>query len=681
MKRKAIEQIPPVPAGKEETDRPYRAAAAVMKIGGQNHLITDIYLTSQPETPVIRIVMNKTEYQNYRFQTSTWDRKKLNMFQIPGQMRHITEINMFIGTEDTKIIRAFTKKIPEFYQESGFTRIRKCQDYIDQERSDQRTRREKEKLETRIRNTPKLPGELDSWFREEFSSCLFYKRNRYRAEIYCSGCGNRYTIRFKETTGSIEEQAEPWGTVPEHNQYGTCKSCRTIGIYKAKGRQQEVRKVQQFYLVQRYAEGDQSGIVVRYLTGCHTARPDQKETFEFMELERAYFIQGVRKVQIDYRKHSNWSGRDFWDYKNFIGLHTAVREKGLYVNRTQPLTGTEFAYTGIMEYIRKEGRVDLINYFMAYRKMPELELAVKLKLWNLAERIVDTRGVLGEELKLEAKTPWEKLKIRKQDLQYLVQKEGAIQALKILQFEKKTGCRLSDIQRDFLQTFQFRANKMERILPYMSMTKFLNRIQNYAGVDMTRENSMCSHARRRLGEIAGRYTDYLIMRLDLGYDLYNTVYQYPRQLEEAHRKMVLEQNKEQNEKRIRAMREKYPEIERKYKKYRIKYRYETEELLIRPAESAAEIITEGQLLHHCVGNETYIKEHNDGKHLILFLRKKELPDIPYITIEISVKTGKIKQWYGANDRKPDEAHIAAVLKEFEDRLTGKESKPQTEAAG
>ena len=145
--------------------------------------------------------------------------------------------------------------------------------------------------------------------------------------------------------------------------------------------------------------------------------------------------------------------------------------------------------------------------------------------------------------------------------------------------------------------------------------------------------------------------------------------------------MVLEQNKEQNEKRIRAMREKYPDIERKYKKYRIQYSYETEELLIRPAESAAEIITEGQLLHHCVGNETYIKEHNAGKRLILFLRKKELPDVPYITMEIDTQTRRILQWYGANDRKPDADHIAPILKEYEDRLAGREAEPQTEAAG
>ena len=405
---------------------------------------------------------------------------------------------------------------------------------------------------------------------------------------------------------------------------------------------------------------------------------------ELVEIERAYFIKGARRVQIDYQKHSCWDDRDFWDYKNLESINKITRERGLYYDSRKELEETEFEYTGIEEYVQKKGKADLIDFFMGYRNIPELEMVVKMKLWDLAERITDTRGNPGDELDLEAKTPWDKLKIRKTDLPFLVKKEGEKQILKILQFEKEYNFKLQEAQREMLRMTGFREYEMWRILPYMSMTQFLNRIQKYAGIDMEamiQRKTVCTPAERNLAAVAGRYTDYLIMRLDLGYDLHNTVFQHPRNLTEEHRKMVLEQNKEQNEKRIRAMREKYPDIERKYKKYRIQYSYETEELLIRPAESAAEIITEGQLLHHCVGNETYIKEHNAGKRLILFLRKKELPDIPYITMEIDTQTRRILQWYGANDRKPDADHIAPILKEYEDRLAGREAEPQTEAAG
>lgn len=44
--------------------------------------------------------------------------------------------------------------------------------------------------------------------------------------------------------------------------------------------------------------------------------------------------------------------------------------------------------------------------------------------------------------------------------------------------------------------------------------------------------------------MASTYADYLSMREDRGYDLTNTVYQFPHDLDEAHEKMVEEVNKE-----------------------------------------------------------------------------------------------------------------------------------------
>lgn len=129
------------------------------------------------------------------------------------------------------------------------------------------------------------------------------------------------------------------------------------------------------------------------------------------------------------------------------------------------------------------------------------------------------------------------------------------------------------------------------------------------------------------------------------------------------------------------MEEKFPAIEKNYKKYWKKYRYEKENLIIRPAKNAGEIIREGKTLHHCVGNESYIKNHNDGRSLILFLRKKEQPECPYVTIELNTESGKIQQWYGANDRKPEEKYLTAVLKQYENHLAGKQTEVPAEAAG
>ena len=684
MKRKTIEQIPPVPAGKEPTSLPYRAATAIVKIDNKKHLIIDICRTRQPEELLIRIAINKDEYQNYHPDNHTWDRKKPDEWYVTGQTESINSKSLFFSKKDTDKIKTYTKKATIYSEEQAWHMIRNYMEWTKRKQAEKKRVKKETELNTRIRETPEIPEELGSWVRRKFHHYLFYKRTGIRAEIQCSGCGSCYTIRTRETTGSLEEtMAESWGRVPKHNQYGRCKLCGNYGIFKAEGKQQYIQDIQRVYLAQKYTEGDRSGIVVRYINYYQTSYKDH-EDLELVELERAYFIKGARRVQIDYQKYSTWDGRDFWDYKNLVGMNNITREKGLYYDSRKELEGTEFAYTGIEEYIKKNQKVDLINYFMGYRNMPELEMVVKMKLWNLAEWITDTRGNPGDKMDLEAKKPWDKLKIRKTDLSFLIKKEGDKQILKILQFEKEYNHKLSEAQREILRMTGFLKHEMRRILPYMSMTQFLNRIQKYAGIDMEamiQRKTVCTAAERNLAAVAGRYTDYLIMRLDLGYDLHNTVYQYPRNLTEEHQKMVLEQNEKQNEKRIREMQEKYPAIEKNYKKYRKKYRFEKENLIIRPAKNAGEIIREGQALHHCVGTETYINNHNEGKSLILFLRKKDQPDQPYVTIEIDTESGKIRQWHGANNRKPEEEYLTIVLQQYEDHLQGKKTEVPAEAAG
>lgn len=101
--------------------------------------------------------------------------------------------------------------------------------------------------------------------------------------------------------------------------------------------------------------------------------------------------------------------------------------------------------------------------------------------------------------------------------------------------------------------------------------------------------------------------------------------------------MVMETNKEEMDKHLKEVAERYPEIRHVYRGLRNKYLYEDDKYIIRPARSAEEIVMEGRLLHHCVGGDTYLNKHNTGKTYILMLRFKAEPDIPYITVEIDAK--------------------------------------------
>ena len=101
----------------------------------------------------------------------------------------------------------------------------------------------------------------------------------------------------------------------------------------------------------------------------------------------------------------------------------------------------------------------------------------------------------------------------------------------------------------------------------------------------------------------------------------------------------------------------------------------TGEYMIIPAGKCEELVREGQQLHHCVGaSDLYMDRMVEGKSWILFLRKKEDINTPYYTIEIDMESNKIKQWYSAFDRKPDEKKIQKLLSTFTKQITKPKAK-------
>ena len=77
------------------------------------------------------------------------------------------------------------------------------------------------------------------------------------------------------------------------------------------------------------------------------------------------------------------------------------------------------------------------------------------------------------------------------------------------------------------------------------------------------------------------------------------------------------------------------------------------------AKSPAELVNEGKKLNHCVGKMNYDQKFIREETLIFFVRQKENPTEPFVTVEYSLKSKKILQCYGKGDSNPD-----AEVKEY-----------------
>lgn len=78
------------------------------------------------------------------------------------------------------------------------------------------------------------------------------------------------------------------------------------------------------------------------------------------------------------------------------------------------------------------------------------------------------------------------------------------------------------------------------------------------------------------------------------------------------------------------------------------------------AQSPAELIREGELLDHCVGRMGYDQKFAREESLIFFIRTKEQPDVPFVTVEYSPSRRKILQCYAYHDSTPDDGVLQFV---------------------
>ena len=87
-----------------------------------------------------------------------------------------------------------------------------------------------------------------------------------------------------------------------------------------------------------------------------------------------------------------------------------------------------------------------------------------------------------------------------------------------------------------------------------------------------------------------------------------------------------------------------------------------EPLICLIAKSPADLIREGKILDHCVGRMNYDQRFIREESLIFFIRTKEQPNTPFVTLEFSLKTHKVLQCYGEHDHKPNDNVLHYVNK-------------------
>lgn len=697
MKKKAIEKVPylGLPKTSRKKGVKYIGVTAVKNVAHERHFFLEIYKNdkNQKDAPVARLVFTKKDFITYFPEREEWSRQQIrNRMEYSYILvwdelhtRHRTskdveKENILADEKDQERIEKFFENYKPYNRNEWWDYISNAQQRITAEESMRAQRRKNERrqqaLNERQAHTPELPKEelieMADTYLFHNKHYLYYKKRGSYAQIACSKCGGVTEARWKEGM-SYESMFERFTEEPREGRAGHCPMCGELGQYKCQGRVHVYHgKTVHVFLGNRYKE---NGFVMRYiefskkwvLNTCPGEKDDEMhgayEELSGTEVARAYFEEG-KKMQMDFNKYNPYSGRDFWDDCNIYGMANIKIDEGTVMQQTyENMKNTIFQYSGLKEYMAAVHNANPIDYLETYRELPQIEMITKLGLIEVAKDLVNRKWNIPNMYYTDETRIDTFLRIRKDKVKLIVKEKGNLTLLEILQAEKRLKQNWSEEQVKDLTEIEADYNQLHIALQSMSIQKLLNRIQKYAGCEF---GMGCYGATAVLKHTAGIYFDYITMRNSLGYDLTNTVYQQPRDLEEAHNNMVAESTSAEVDKRLHEVSINYPDIKKNYRALRTKYYYEDDHFVIRPARSAEEIVMEGRILHHCVGGNNYLSKHNTGESTILLLRFKNRESQPYITVEI--KGEKIVQWYGAHDKKPDEKNMNKWLDAYTTRL-------------
>lgn len=369
-----------------------------------------------------------------------------------------------------------------------------------------------------------------------------------------------------------------------------------------------------------------------FIKHIYASRTTVKNGFECMEIFREY--ESGKKLGKNFYYNSFGMGAGIhiiWKKTTTSWYETFEKESDFKVcneninsEMFHPIQLTTFEDIVVhdlsLRYCKWNKNVDALNYIKQYKKHPIVEMLMKLELYHLVfnEKCIS----LMEENKSFCKWIFK-------NKEYIKNEKISFQSLKIA-FNK--GYDVSTYNAKVIDK-RNKGRELSIILgkdlyKFFKGTPFIDKAVKYV---------------KRVGQ--HNYRDYLEACKYFKLDFNDTKVLFPNNFKHWHdyyiNQMETDKSKDIDCKILKQT--------KKYKFLLLNLEYLT---FVFPTKTQ-DFIDEGEALHHCVGRMGYNKKMANGESLIIFIRKKEAPDTPFITMEYNPKSKKINQLYGDHDKQPD----------------------------
>ena len=305
-----------------------------------------------------------------------------------------------------------------------------------------------------------------------------------------------------------------------------------------------------------------------------------------------------------------------------------------------PIINREYILEHFSEYkfsaIDRYTGVDVFKYLRLYEQYPQIEYLTKLGLHNLA---------MSKQI----------LKLCGQDKRFC----------KWLAQNRSTLNKFFLYIPVVLQAYKKNQNVLE-LQTYYSAKLKLSKDWLLEPLRIAFKNDVETLIRYLINKETNAYTywDYWTACTHLGLNMTDEKNRYPHDFKRWHDIRIDEyhtlQAKEDEQKR-KDLYEKFAKVAEKY----VALQYEKRaDYVVIIAHNPNDLVTEGRALEHCVGRMNYDQKFAREESLIFFIRAKEHPDIPLVTLEYSPSQKSILQCYGKKDNKPNDSILNFVNKKW-----------------
>ena len=301
------------------------------------------------------------------------------------------------------------------------------------------------------------------------------------------------------------------------------------------------------------------------------------------------------------------------------------------INPKFALTLPQFRYSAV----EIQDPLCIITYLRTYLKYPQVEYLVKAGLGKFADSMMILKKI-GED---KAFRKW-LMAHREELIDHYYYVDVILRAF-------RTGKPL-----EALQTYREAKIKLSRdqhLKPICELFKGAERERFFDYISKQNTN-------------ANTYLDYLKACQYLGLDMSEEKNRFPHDFKRWHDIRIDQYATAQAEADRKAKQELYKQFARIAEKY-LPLEYDRRgEFICIIARSPAELVREGEALRHCVGRMNYDRRMLREESLIFFVRAKEQPDVPFVTVEYSPASRKVLQCYGECDSNPDDDVLRYVNK-------------------